>query len=191
MNATNLNYLSILIYVSWFISEAALNIKLRSKETDKQGADKNSIRVIWITLSIAVTAGFFLADYSPFAIGDYLVVHLTGLLLILLGMTLRFMAVRSLGKMFTVDVTIREDHALNTSGMYKYLRHPSYSASLLSFLGFGIALNNWLSLAVVFIPVLLSFIYRVNIEENVLQQQFGDEYRNYMKKSYRLLPFVY
>ncbi|MCW3084334.1 MAG: isoprenylcysteine carboxylmethyltransferase family protein [Bacteroidetes bacterium] len=191
MTTNNLNYVSLLVYMYWMITEVSLVIKLRSKDTDKRDMDKNSMRMIWITLSIAIAAGFYLASTTSFRIGDFKPVRITGLFLIVLGVQLRFMAISRLGKMFTVDVTIRKDHALNTSGMYKYLRHPSYSASLISFLGLGVALNNWLSIPVIFVPVLISFIYRMNVEEKLLQEQFGDEYRNYMKRSHRLLPFVY
>lgn len=186
-----MDYLSLTIYVCWLLSEIILNRRLRAADSDKQGADKNSIRVIWLTLIVAVTAGSFVCGYIPCPIGDYLTVHFTGLCVIIAGMIMRFLAVRSLGRMFTVDVTIRKDHVLHTSGMYKYLRHPSYTGSLISFVGMGLSLNNWLSLAIIVLPVFASFIFRVNIEEKVLQEQFGDDYRNYMKRSKRFFPFVY
>ncbi|MEO8852326.1 MAG: isoprenylcysteine carboxylmethyltransferase family protein [Ginsengibacter sp.] len=59
-----------------------------------------------------------------------------GIAIIILGIILRLIAVASLGKFFTVDVTIRQNHRLKKDGIYKYLRHPSYFASLLSFIGF-------------------------------------------------------
>lgn len=186
-----MDYFSTIVYACWLLSEILLNRMLRSGSTDKQGADKNSIRVIWVTLILAVSAGSILAGTTPFPIGNYAPVHLAGLLVIVAGMIIRFIAVRSLGKMFTVDVTIRRDHALHTKGMYKYLRHPSYAGSLVSFTGMGMALNNWLSMTVIVIPVFISFIFRVNIEEKVLQEQFGDEYRAYMKRSKRFFPFIY
>jgi protein-S-isoprenylcysteine O-methyltransferase Ste14 len=96
-----------------------------------------------------------------------------------------------LGRFFTVNVTIRIDHQLIQSGFYKYLRHPSYTGALLSFLGLGLSLNNWFSLVIVFLPTLFAFIHRMNIEENVLAEQFGKQYQDYISKTKRILPFVY
>ena len=106
-------------------------------------------------------------------------------------MTLRFISVFTLGKMFTVDVTIRENHQIKTDGVYRYIRHPSYTGSLLSFTGLGLNWNNWLSLITLFVLITISFIYRIRVEEKLLTGQFGSKYLDYMKKTYRLLPWIY
>jgi protein-S-isoprenylcysteine O-methyltransferase Ste14 len=77
------------------------------------------------------------------------------------------------------------------SGFYKHLRHPSYTGALLSFAGLGLSMNNWLSLILIFIPVLFAFIHRMNIEEKVLTGQFGKQYSDYIGKTNRIVPFVY
>jgi protein-S-isoprenylcysteine O-methyltransferase Ste14 len=106
-------------------------------------------------------------------------------------MMIRFAAIRTLGKFFTVDLAIKNDHRLIKNGLYKYIRHPSYTGSLLSFLGLGFSLNNWISLIVIFIPVLISFIYRIHIEEKLLIAQIGLAYTDYMKQTKRLIPLIY
>jgi protein-S-isoprenylcysteine O-methyltransferase Ste14 len=111
--------------------------------------------------------------------------------LIIFGIAIRLIAIRTLGKFFTVNLNLAEDHLLIKNGLYKYLRHPSYSGSLLSFLGFGISLNNWPALIVIFVPVLLSFIYRINIEEKLMSVQFGNDYDEYKKQTKRLVPLIY
>ena len=99
--------------------------------------------------------------------------------------------IRSMGRFFTVDVTIREGHQLKTDGFFRYVRHPSYLASLVTFFGFGLSLNNWFSLAVVFVPVFIAFLIRIKVEEKVLVKQFGAEYLDYSNKTQRIIPFVY
>lgn len=101
------------------------------------------------------------------------------------------MAVRTLGKFFTVDLAIHEGHKLVNKGLYKYIRHPSYSGSLMSFLGFGLSLNNWVSFAITFVPVFISFLYRINIEEQLLLKQEGLNYADYKKRTKRLIPMLY
>jgi len=164
---------------------------LRSKGTDKQNADKNSLAIIWITVVAAITLATVIAMNFYFPIAVNPVIKYVGLAIIYLGILLRLAAIVGLGRFFTVDVTIREDHRLKQDGLYKYLRHPSYFASLLSFIGYGISLNNWISLILVVVAVLIVFKMRINIEEKALIEQFGAEYLEYKKKVKGLIPFVW
>ena len=114
-----------------------------------------------------------------------------GLVLIVLGLALRWIAILSLGRMFTVDVAIVRGHHLVTTGIYQRVRHPSYSGALLSFLGLGLTFSNYLSALVIFVPICVAFLYRIHIEEQTLTAAFGDEYRNYRVATKRLIPGVY
>jgi protein-S-isoprenylcysteine O-methyltransferase Ste14 len=107
------------------------------------------------------------------------VIATTGILMITLGLVLRWIAIFSLGRQFTVDVAITQGHQLIRTGIYKVLRHPSYAGSLLSFLGLGLAFSNYLSVVVIFVPICAAFLYRIHIEEKTLVATFGDEYLNY------------
>lgn len=178
-------------YVLWILSEIMLKRFFKSKSTDKQGADSNTLRFLWIIIIVAITASAFTAALTSFPIFHDEHNAVLGILIIYIGMIIRFIAVRQLGQFFTVDVTIRSDHKLMNEGLYSNLRHPSYAASLISFVGFGISMNNWLSVPVAFVPVLFSFIHRMNVEEQVLIAHFGDTYREYMKKTKRILPGIY
>ena len=179
------------IYLLWILSEIILNRLLRSGKSDKKSFDKNTLLLIWITILITTTVGVFISKIIFFPIINNSAINYIGLAIIVLGIILRHVAIKQLGKFFTVDVTIRENHQLLQTGLYKFLRHPSYTGSLLSFLGFGLSLNNWLSLAIVFIPTLFAMIHRINIEEKVLKQQFGKQYLDYIAKTKRLIPFIY
>ena len=92
---------------------------------------------------------------------------------------------------FTVDVTIRDDHKIKKDGLYRLIRHPSYSGSILSFIGFGISLNNWISLFIISLPVIFAMIHRIKVEEKLLVARFGKEYVDYMRKTFRLIPWIY
>jgi len=180
-----------LTYLIWFISEILLNRLRRSAPSDKKNEDKSSLATIWITILMVIPLSVFIATYFRARIFRNENYEYLGLIVIGIGILIRFFAVNSLGKFFTVDVTIRQEHQLKKDGFYKIVRHPSYSGSILSFVGFGISLNNWISLFVVTIAVFTAFMKRIRIEENVLQNQFGEEYTRYAKKTYRLIPWVY
>jgi protein-S-isoprenylcysteine O-methyltransferase Ste14 len=180
-----------IIWICWFLSEILLNRLFRSKMKNSKELDRNSLRLIWITIIVSISLGVFIEIHSPAPIARSNYIRYLGLLVIICGMIIRFSAIRTLGKFFTVDLAINKEHRLIRNGLYKYVRHPSYTGSLLSFLGLGLSLNNWISLVVIFIPVLLSFIYRINIEEKLLLANIGLKYEDYMKQTKRLIPWIY
>jgi protein-S-isoprenylcysteine O-methyltransferase Ste14 len=186
-----MNNLFYATYFMWILSEVILNRFVRSKSTDKKGTDKKTELYLWLIIISCITIGTIISFnmYCPVYLNESL--KYIGLATIIMGIIIRFIAIKQLGKFFTVDVTIRANHQLMQSGLYKLLRHPSYTGCLLSFLGYGIALNNWISLVVLFIPILLIFIYRMNVEEKVLTQQFGEKYLDYISRTKRLIPFLY
>ncbi len=177
-------------YTIWLLSEIILNRTLRSKSTDKQNADKNSLRIIWITVLLSNTLAMFISMNSHLPISVHPATPYVGLVIIFFGILLRLAAVVSLGRFFTVDVTIRADHKLKKDGLYKIFRHPSYFASLLSFMGFGISTNNWLSLLIILVATIAVFRLRIRIEEKTLITQFGQEYLDYKKSTWGMIPFL-
>ncbi|MCX6226575.1 MAG: isoprenylcysteine carboxylmethyltransferase family protein [Bacteroidia bacterium] len=181
----------IIVWSAWFISEILLTRMFRSDTADKKNQDKGSISIIWITIGIANTAGILCSIFLNMPVSHSAIVSYIGLSLIIIGMIIRFFSVWSLGRFFTVDVTIRENHKLKADGIYRLVRHPSYTGSILSFVGFGISINNWISILVISIPVTLAILYRIKIEERLLSNQFGSDYSDYIQRSYRLIPWIY
>jgi protein-S-isoprenylcysteine O-methyltransferase Ste14 len=104
-----------------------------------------------------------------------------GLGLLLLGIIIRWTAIYTLGKYFTGTVLIKNDHQLIRSGLYKYLRHPSYSGALLAHLGLGLSFSNWISLALSVVPFSVAAFYRMHVEERALREAFGDAYLSYSR----------
>jgi protein-S-isoprenylcysteine O-methyltransferase Ste14 len=184
-------YLFYIIWSLWFLSEILLNRLFRSDTSDQKGKDKGSIRMLWRVIGIANTLGIVSFIFLRLPISSGPIVSYLGLAIIVLGMLFRFFAIGSLGRYFTVDVTIRKDHRVKSDGIYRLVRHPSYTGMLLTFIGFGMSLNNWASLIIIIIPVTWATIYRIKIEEKVLLEQFGKEYEEYMKKTTRLIPRIY
>ena len=76
-------------------------------------------------------------------------------------------------------------------GLYKFIRHPAYTGSLLTFLGFGLTFSNWLSALVLFVPLTGVFLYRIHVEEQALTEFFGDAYLQYRRRTKRLFPGIY
>lgn len=180
-----------IIMLFWALSEIFLLLKMRSGKSDVKGKDKKSLSYLWLVIGFSIFFGVFISRATQFPFYNNQKIQIIGLLILLLSVIFRLIVVYNLGKYFTVDVTIVKDHQLITDGFYKYVRHPSYAFSLLTFVGLAIVLNNYISVIILIIPVFLMFFYRMNIEEKVLIEQFGKEYEEYMKHTKRLIPFIY
>ena len=180
----------IVVYVLWFTSEVLLGRLRRSSNTDQKRDDRHSLLIIWLTIGISMPlASVLMKVHAPIMQNEWITYF--GLGVIVFGIVCRLWVIRSLGKFFTVDVAIREGHQLKTDGIYSVVRHPSYLFSWLSFVGYGISLNNWLSLAVVALAVLGAFLNRIRVEEDVLTKQFGEEYQKYRQRTKTIIPGVY
>ncbi|WP_419869369.1 methyltransferase family protein [Chryseobacterium sp. CT-SW4] len=186
--------LSLLFSISmvlWIVSEIIYKQTLKSGAADKKDKDKSTLNILWIVFLISIASAVTISYRTRFPVSEGLWIKYMGEFLILSGLLLRFIIIRSLGKYFTVDVTIKKDHKIKKEGFYRWVRHPSYSASLLTFLGLGIYLNNWISLVLAVIPPLLAFNHRIKVEEQALVEQFGEEYIEYRKSTRKIIPFIY
>jgi protein-S-isoprenylcysteine O-methyltransferase Ste14 len=114
-----------------------------------------------------------------------------GIFLILAGVAFRWYSIWVLGKFFTRVVSIQLGQTVVEKGPYRYIRHPSYSGAMQAFLGFGLALTNWLSLALVVLGPIIGYTNRVHVEEQALVEGLGQPYRDYMQRTKRFIPFVF
>jgi protein-S-isoprenylcysteine O-methyltransferase Ste14 len=178
-------------YLLWIGSEIYLNRFARSGNIQKERKDQGSEWILWITAFIAVTLASLIAIYSDYSIFlDFRWAQL-GLWLMIFGVVFRFIAIQQLGKFFTVDVILHADHQLIQTGLYKKLRHPSYTGIMITLAGFGLSLNNYLSLVLVVSLFFVALQNRINIEEKALLQKFGMMYEQYSKTTWKLIPFVF
>lgn len=107
------------------------------------------------------------------------------------GLIIRWHAIAHLGRFFTVNVAIAANHHLIDTGPYRIVRHPSYTGALMAFLGLALRLANWASLGVLLGPIFLVFRWRVHVEQAALIDALAEPYRDYMKRTKRLIPGVY
>lgn len=111
--------------------------------------------------------------------------------LLLIGCGLRLWAMRTLGRYFTREVMVSSDQRVVTSGPYRIVRHPSYTALLLYAIGAGVAAGNWVGLAAITLLALVALVNRIQVEEDALLSVLGDSYRIYAESHPRLIPLVW
>ena len=108
----------------------------------------------------------------------------------MIGIAFREWAVLSLGTQFTVVVSVAPGQILIQRGPYQWIRHPAYTGSILTLAGFALALGSWTAALAVLLISLAGFLYRIHVEEIMLLEVFGEEYRDYMNRTWRLFPGI-
>ncbi|HSP16084.1 MAG TPA: isoprenylcysteine carboxylmethyltransferase family protein [Thermoanaerobaculia bacterium] len=183
----------LVVVILWVGSEFVLLFAKRSRSGDASQKDQGSVWVLWLVFTVcAFLAGTFQSvpeTRMPALLRPW--AFWTGLALIVVGFVLRLTAIFTLRRYFTVDVAIARDHKVIDTGLYGIVRHPSYTGSLVSFLGLGVAFANWVSLAIMIIGPALAIAYRIRIEERALLSALGDSYRAYAARTKRLIPGVF
>ncbi|GMM48665.1 protein-S-isoprenylcysteine carboxyl O-methyltransferase [Pichia kluyveri] len=129
--------------------------------------------------------------FSP-NLKNYNIISYIGILLIIISQFLRTLAMRTAGKNFShhIKSNLEENHKLITNGIYHYLRHPSYTGFYYWAIGTQLLLQNPLSVVLFFYLLADFFKNRIPFEEFHLIRFFGDDYKNYRKNTYILIPFI-
>ena len=174
------------------VSEVTLAILKRANPRTTQVEDRGSLGLLWavILLSVGMAIALMWVPAARLHISATLHQTLT-LALLVAGLAIRWWSILTLGQLFTVDVAIHRDHTLVETGLYKYIRHPSYAGLLMAFLGLGVAYANWLSILALVVPITLAIVNRIAKEEVALRGALGEPYAAYCARTKRLLPFLY
>lgn len=175
----------------WLLLEAYVFFKLNRK-TNIENKEKKS-KLIIFTLILIGMFGSIIVDPSvvetfllPFNGARYLSVPL-----ILLGVMIRYSAIRQLGSSFSVNVGVPKGTRLKKDGLYKYVRHPSYSGEFIIFFGVAAAIYHPVGSLFAFTFPTAALLYRIHMEEKVLINSFGEEYKEYQKHTKKVLPYIY
>lgn len=184
--------LSLELGLIYFASEVLLTITRRSRSKTGTKEDKSTLGVLWIVILVSIGLGVFVAgNWRAGALPYGREFAIVGVALFVVGLALRWWAIVTLGRFFTVDVTIEKDHEVVERGPFRWVRHPSYTGVLLAFVGFGLTLGNWAALLVILVPIFVAFARRIKVEEEALTRALGDRYQQYMKRTRRLVPGIY
>lgn len=159
----------------------------------RKSSDKGSSGVIVLLTWLAIGLDFVLSFRFPQAAirWDRTSVFLIGIALMLAGTAFRFYAMWVLGKSFTYYVAVHDKQEVVEAGPYHYIRHPSYTGALIIFVGLGLALGNWAGLLALLVCVGIAYAYRISVEESALAATLGDPYLGYMRRTRRLVPFLF
>jgi protein-S-isoprenylcysteine O-methyltransferase Ste14 len=114
-----------------------------------------------------------------------------GLVIFAGAIWLNYRTHRDLGRNFSPSLDVRHGHTLVTTGIYAYMRHPMYAAFLLWGIAQALLLPNWIAGFSGLVGFGTLYFLRVRHEERMMLETFGEDYRNYMSRTARLVPWIY
>ncbi len=156
-----------------------------------KNSDRFSIIIILIMSSASVVTSvvewaYFSENFNLFNFYTFI-----GILLLAAGISIRVIAILTLGKHFTATATINSDHQLIQTGLYRYVRHPSYLGAFMAILGTPFFLNDQWAVLFVLLAMSVAYYIRISVEEKMLAAYFGDNYKRYQLKTKRIIPFIW
>ena len=190
--AAAVHWLWLCVFAAWTAGEIALLVGRRIGRSEQAGGDRDqdrgTLRLLWTTVALSIAAGQWMsAAFGPVAGWEW--IPLVALALLVAGVTLRVIAVRTLGHAFSVNVAICPGQRVVRHGVYAMVRHPSYTALMGILCGVGLETGNAAALAVTLLPPVAALLRRIHVEEQALSEALGAEYADYARcVRYRLIP---
>ncbi len=151
------------------------------------------IGLVSALFGLAILPGFYVATGIPgsadYAASAWAVA--LGTVIFALALWVFRRSHKELGRNWSITLEIREQHRLVSSGPYAFVRHPMYTSFLLMGLGQAFLLANWVAGLAGLIGFAVLFFLRVSKEERMMLENFGPQYRTYMERTKRIIPYIY
>lgn len=179
-------------YILWIVPEIVIS-KRKAPKVSSKSDDRGSLMAVMLLLCIGIAADFTLSFQLPQAAirSERAPVFFVGIGLMFAGMALRLYSISLLGRYFTFEVTVQTDQPVIEAGPYRYIRHPSYTGALITVTGLGLALGNWAGLIALLGCMVVAYSYRIPIEESALVAVLGEPYEKYIRRTHRLIPYIF
>lgn len=192
-NITMLTFLWIIAGI-WIIFMALIYIPtLRDSAPVERRSSKYIQRSFIIALAAAILV-VILANYVSDAlilrvVPDSSLSGITGIILTIAGLGFSVWARRHLGRNWSSMVQVKFGHQLIRTGPYRIVRNPMYTGIFIAFVGAAIAIGELLAFVALAIG-LVSIVIKIQAEEEILTEKFGEEYLQYKREVKALIPFV-
>lgn len=184
-----------IIIICWFFFAATFLLRKKTESAkESRRAPKSFIGIALQGVSFGLVWSLHRAPiFSPFIDNQYFLNVLLQILAACLAIGSVWMAksaIKELGKQWSFQARLIEDHKLITGGVYQIARHPIYAAILGKLLATGIVLSHWLVIIVAVVIFIIGTKIRTVAEEKLLRDAFPKEYDEYAAKVPAFVPFV-
>ncbi len=180
-----------LVILFWLLSEFIGSILLPALRRGGVRIQRRAVGLGLLSLVnwIVLFTSFSLFSHVAFArLPEW--TYYAGISAMLTGIAVRQWAIAVLGRFFSPVIGVQEKQTVVKSGPYRLVRHPSYTGLLLIELGIGLVSESWGCLLAILAGFAIAFGYRIRVEEGVLLAELGTDYRDYMRRTKRLIPFL-
>lgn len=150
------------------------------------GRDRGSFILIYLSSLVGLGVGVYFRLQNIGIVPVWL--QEFALIFLIIGTVVREWAIALLGVYFSRTVKIEQDQRLITAGPFRWFRHPAYTGMMIMYFSIILGLGTWVGAIFIFIVLLFPTLYRIHVEEKALLEKFGDEYKSYMQRTWRLFP---
>ena len=176
-------YLYLVLSLCSFLTDKFLYTGQKNENKKENQITSIVLYLVWFTSLIVPVLEYVFLTRKNY------IITLIGVLLVVIGIVVRGIAIKTLGEYFSSDVETWDNHSIVKVGIYKYIRHPAYSGNILQVIGFPLVLNSYLSLILSAITIIV-FIWRIHVEEKFLVKHHP-EYKKYVAETKRILPKIW
>lgn len=187
---TDINNITLLLWIAviilWVVRSFGNKATLRKLPKQMKIQYVASIAAVVIVYIAAVHNNILNKHFLPQSVP----VSLFGFILTALGLGLAVWARFFLGSNWSANPTVKMDHNLIIEGPYRFVRHPIYAGFLLAILGTAFEQTQTRSL-LLFIFLFISFVVKARIEEKLMIETFGSQYKEYMRNVKGIVPYLW
>jgi protein-S-isoprenylcysteine O-methyltransferase Ste14 len=182
------------LLVSFLVLQRVMRRGEQARSLRAPPADRGSTRLLGAAFGLGLLALAVAPALNAYGVADMDLgpaVGWVGVAVMVGGLAVRLWSQAVLGRYYTSTLRHAADQPVLASGPYRLLRHPGYGGMLLGWLGAGLATANWAAALAIALLIVVAYSYRIAAEEAMLLGAFGDRYKEYMTRTWRLVPYVY
>ena len=185
----------VVVMVCWFVFAGVFLLRKKPPSPPDQKRERGSLFGVALQgVSYGLVWGVRRATFTPIVSGREPISIVAGLLAICAAVGsvwLVTMAVKTLGKEWSLTARLVEGHKLATSGPYAFVRHPIYTGMLGMLVATGLAISHWAAVLVALVIFFIGTTIRVRSEERLLREAFGEQFENYARSVRAIVPGLY
>lgn len=190
---TTLCYVFQIVFTLFLVSEILFFLFTSYENLKNPGTKKSSDRGSFFLITLGITSIVFINMFCRKNL--FLILPSTffwlGALFTIAGISLRAYSIWTLRKFFTFNVQVNSNQKIVQTGPYKFIRHPAYSGSILTIIGIALCFRSVIGVAISLVIISLIYGYRISIEETVLIESFKASYIEYIKRTKKVIPFIW
>ena len=193
MTKTTAEIIWVLGLIAWYVIRFPYEQKAKRTAVRKSMRDLRERTILALGFAgllfvpaVYVATGLPVAAERPFSVA----VAALGVVVLIAALWVFLRSHEELGRNRAISLEMRSNHRLVQTGVYHYVRHPMYSSFFLQGVAQFLLLPNWVGGGAGLVGAAVLYAFRIQREENMMLENFGDEYRSYMHRTNRLVPWI-